>query len=106
QKVRITALARTIDNSTLTRMRRTFVRKGECFFTYRNDSRYHPMTTRLAKSRNFGLGSFDQPKQLISQRPASYFHSQYSECVLPSGSTSYSNNSATLFSRDKRVGVV
>src|SRR5438132_469006 len=36
----------------------------------------------------------------------SYFHSQYSECVLPSASTEYSNNTATLFRRDHRGGIV
>jgi hypothetical protein len=33
---------------------------------------------------------------------ATYFHSQYSERVLPSASTSYSKRTATLFRRDHR----
>ena len=33
------------------------------------------------------------------KEPAGYFHSQNSERVFPSASTSYSNSTATLFSR-------
>jgi hypothetical protein len=39
------------------------------------------------------------------ESPFRYFHSQYSECVLPSMSTSYSNSPATLFSRDHFWGM-
>jgi hypothetical protein len=53
---------------------------------------------RLLKSRICFANKF-------AQQPG-YFHSQYSERVLPSASTSYSNSTATLFSRDHFGGIV
>src|SRR6266498_2258618 len=94
----------------LTRIRRIFVEKGEHFFAYRNDWRYWPRQISLRDSQNVGIGSLISLTARWRLRSIAatfdYFHSQYSECVLPSASTAYSNSTATLFSRDHFGGMV
>ena len=73
-------------------------------------------TTSDIRQRNFWFGNheisasafFAQRKAVgcCSDLAADYFHSQNSDRVLPSASTSYSNTTAILFSRDHLGGIV
>src|SRR5437773_592837 len=66
-------------------------------------------TAAIISNRNFIVlsksGLVCAQAQMLQRLPV-YFHSQYSECVLPSASTAYSNRTATLFSRDHFGGMV